>query len=167
MNEQEIFDTVVKHLFAQNARALGGNGCAYRALAKDNVTVLKCAVGCLIPDADYDPDYEGIGIGGGMIEVMQSSGMRRILYAKLQATLRSEGIDVDDPNVLDLLIALQEIHDENMPGEWFIRLKNLAESYSFNTRTLYEASGEEPPGYGVDCFEDAMCLKYPLKDRDF
>jgi hypothetical protein len=59
MNRQEVFDTVVRHLFKQGKRAYRKStqtspvGCMYRA--DDG---LKCAVGCLIPDDVYTPDME-------------------------------------------------------------------------------------------------------------
>lgn len=55
MTKQEIFDTVVKQMAAQNfLRSLaGGVGCAYRG---ENGT--KCAAGTLITDANYHPSLE-------------------------------------------------------------------------------------------------------------
>ena len=61
MLAQEIYDTVVQHLFAQGKPAygyyseennVGEAGCAYRT------GELKCAVGCLIPDDVYRSDME-------------------------------------------------------------------------------------------------------------
>ena len=61
MLAQEIYDTVVQHLFAQGKPAfgyyseektVGESGCAYRT------GELKCAVGCLIPDDVYRRDME-------------------------------------------------------------------------------------------------------------
>lgn len=57
MNAQEIFDTVVRHLFTQGHPALydhHGEMCAYRAPNGD-----RCAFGALIPDAVYSPMMEG------------------------------------------------------------------------------------------------------------
>jgi len=58
MNRQEIFDTVVRHLFMQGrpAREYELAMCCYRLL--DGDVVLKCAVGCLIPDEDYRVEME-------------------------------------------------------------------------------------------------------------
>lgn len=56
MTPQDIFDTVAAHLYKQNKRSYKGNArmsggfCVYRSPEG-----LKCAVGCLIPDEDYDP----------------------------------------------------------------------------------------------------------------
>ena len=57
MNQQEIFDKVATHLIAQGKRSLGWGAdyCAYRG---DDGTM--CAAGCLIPDDEYKPQFEGI-----------------------------------------------------------------------------------------------------------
>ncbi len=61
MNAQEIFDTVVGHLFEQGrpARPINRHLCQYRHVADDG-TVLKCAAGFLIPDDVYDKGMEGM-----------------------------------------------------------------------------------------------------------
>lgn len=63
MTNQEIFDKVATHLFTQGVRSVSktclndasfdADYCLYRG---PNGT--KCAVGCLIPDEDYDPTME-------------------------------------------------------------------------------------------------------------
>ncbi len=60
MTPQEIFDKVVNHLRAQGAKSemdhpVAGLMCAYRGIQGR-----MCAVGCLIPDADYLPTMEDI-----------------------------------------------------------------------------------------------------------
>jgi hypothetical protein len=57
--QQEIFDKVVEHLFAQGCKSSEygvnvGETCLYRG---PNGT--KCAIGCLIPDNRYTVMYEG------------------------------------------------------------------------------------------------------------
>jgi len=53
--KQETFDTVVNFLKAQGCQAFDEMTCCYRTS-----TGLKCAAGCLISDADYDPFFEGL-----------------------------------------------------------------------------------------------------------
>lgn len=55
MKRQEIFETVAKHLFNQGEQALspGSGYCRYKT--PDG---LKCAVGILIPDEQYDEVLE-------------------------------------------------------------------------------------------------------------
>lgn len=54
ITKQEIFDTVVRHLWAQGEQAIDRGVCQYRAPGG-----LKCAVGILIPDDKYDPKMDG------------------------------------------------------------------------------------------------------------
>jgi hypothetical protein len=58
MNEQEIFNTVVRHLGKQGVQSLNEFECAYRT--SDG---LSCAAGCLIPDELYHSDIEGFIVG--------------------------------------------------------------------------------------------------------
>lgn len=62
MTNQEIFDKVVNHLRTQNKQAIkvidGVDQCQYRAV-DENGCVTMCAAGCLIPDEDYKPSFEG------------------------------------------------------------------------------------------------------------
>lgn len=84
MNAQEIFDTVVTHLYTQGKQAVDGeNGCRYRTASG-----LKCAVGCLIPDDQYHPSMEGTPVD--------------LLGLLLPAYLCSH---------VNLLDALQTVHD--------------------------------------------------------
>lgn len=59
MKNQEIFETVSRHLFKQGKRSVSGSGscCLYRG---PNGT--SCAVGCLIPDDQYNPGMEYISV---------------------------------------------------------------------------------------------------------
>lgn len=53
---QQVFDYVVNHLRTQGEAAFHpSNGCRYRTERG-----MKCAAGCLISDAEYDPDMEGL-----------------------------------------------------------------------------------------------------------
>lgn len=54
MNHQKAFDTMLNHLRQQGKPAVTEKGrCRYR------VDGLKCAVGALIPDEEYEPAMEG------------------------------------------------------------------------------------------------------------
>jgi len=58
LNYQAAFDTMLAHLRKQRFPALADSGfCRYRT-----GTGLKCAVGALIPDEFYEPDFDcGMG----------------------------------------------------------------------------------------------------------
>lgn len=60
-----IIDYVIDHLVAQGTPAIclsnhGETACAYRQI--DGAVVRSCAVGCLIPDEQYDPSMENMSV---------------------------------------------------------------------------------------------------------
>lgn len=66
MTKQEIFDRVAKHLIEQGepSASVKGEGepvCMYRHVAPGGKP-LSCAIGCLIPDDEYDERVEGLGL---------------------------------------------------------------------------------------------------------
>jgi len=106
MDNQEVFDKIATHLFAQGKRSLillsrttyltGGGvehsemmGCAYRGEGG-----LKCAIGALIPDELYLPSFEGKRVGA----VLTNSAELNNMFAGVRR---------------DLLDKMQEIHDNN------------------------------------------------------
>ena len=59
MTNQEVFDTAAEHVIRQGTPAIEFHACRYRT---NDDSPLKCAVGALIPEADYNSDWEGMGI---------------------------------------------------------------------------------------------------------
>jgi len=104
MTNQEAFDKVVTHLLTQNQRAYDEeeDTCRYRW------GPLSCAVGCLIPDDQYNRGMEGQSV----------HGLVRAEVCPAPAVLG--GLD------LSLLGDLQHIHDNIMVEEWGEYLKDLA-----------------------------------------
>lgn len=90
---QNIFDEVITHLVRQGKPAAAGGHCRYR------VNWLKCAVGVLIPDEEYDPAWEGRPVG----EIHYMLGRPESLW----------GVHVSH---LRFLIDLQDLHD--WPHHW-------------------------------------------------
>ncbi len=118
---QPVFDKIVGHLRAQNAKSMimrparlggiiGGEGgwasdapekiCAYRS--KDG---LSCAAGCLIPDSEYHSNMEGRTIVG------------------------MEFFDNWPANTQQMVSRMQGVHDRNPPEEWEHGFKLVAERY--------------------------------------
>ncbi len=100
MNRQETFDKVVNHLRQQGRRASVGNsneplGCRYRLQSDDDNIMLKCAIGCLIPDNKYNPKFEGESI----IRLVNK-------FPEVEQIL-----DIKDDQDLVLLQDLQRVHD--------------------------------------------------------
>ena len=105
MTNQEIFTKVKNHLLQQKRRSVNKKGrCVYRG-----ENGLKCAIGCLIPDELYDPDFD-------------NSGLKTInLFCKL-------GFYISEN--YDLLYSLRVVHDYEKIEEWEDCLKNTA--FNFN-----------------------------------
>jgi hypothetical protein len=96
MNQQEIFNKVARHLARQGRKARDEHGkCAYRGKGD-----LKCAVGCLIRDSEYDPRMEGDSVDG--------LKKRDLLPNRLRRAER-------------LLMSLQSAHDDTYDGEGLAR----------------------------------------------
>lgn len=83
-------------------------GCTYRG--EDG---MMCAIGCLIKDEFYSGDFEGIVLGS------VSSDDRPIRKA-----LNKSGIRLTE-DIENLLIRLQEIHDDLPPSDWQKSLDEL------------------------------------------
>lgn len=110
---QEIFDFVANHMLTQNAKAVENSGtCQYR------YGHLKCAVGALISDEDYNCSFE-----------MQSL---RILAGRIEKTIFS---DIKESR-LAFLMHLQEIHDDYAIEEWPEKLSILGSDYNLSNKIL-------------------------------
>lgn len=109
---QEIFDFVANHLLTQNDKSIADSGtCLYR------YGDLKCAVGALISDEDYDCNFE-----------MQSL---KLLVDKKETIFS----DIEESR-LAFLMLLQSIHDEYLPQTWPEKLSILALNYSLSNKIL-------------------------------
>jgi hypothetical protein len=99
--KQEIFDKVSKNLLKQNKRARNKDtgSCQYR------VGKLKCAAGFLIPDIDYSPKME------------------RTIAVSLNFFPESGY----SPEEIEMIGALQYLHDSSEPNTWKRQLKTFAE----------------------------------------
>jgi len=122
MNTQEVFDKVVSHLRMQGAKSMacGPNidelVCAYRG---NNGR--KCAVGCLIPDKEYDPRIEGVSV-----------------YTIIGST---NSFSEDTKNLIgansSLLRDLQKVHDEQEVCNWDINFASLAQKYKLEYEPMF------------------------------
>lgn len=90
---QEAFDKVWKHLHSMPRRAAQYDVVAERMMCRFRTELgERCAVGCLIPDDQYDPAMEVGGVGTLVDEGWLDDGMNAI--------------------AIELLMDLQDIHDE-------------------------------------------------------
>lgn len=110
--EQEVFDTVARHLLTQNRKSVTGTGmCLYRCPSG-----AKCAAGVLIPDDFYHSKMETL-----TWEVLVEKGW-------VPAEHRT------------LIRILQHIHDSQdiQVSDWPERLRRFAEQRNLSTAVLDE-----------------------------
>ena len=103
---RQVFDQCKKHLLKQMTKSRNTNYCLYRTFDKAGY-VMKCAAGCFIAKAEYDPDIE-------------NKGWR---------LLTDRGIVPETHHAL--IIALQKIHDREKPSRWKGKLNALEKEYNY------------------------------------
>lgn len=119
---QATFDTAAVHLLRQGERSMTDDGCKYRG-----PNGLKCAVGALIPDNAYDPEFD-----------LATDTRACVLWdsdPKFRAALVAGGVPVTEDALL-LLEDLQRVHDLEDVSNWAIKLKVLADAYELSTGAI-------------------------------
>lgn len=104
---QAVFSFVAKHLLKQNCKSTGHWSCLYHS--PDG---LKCAVGALISDKDYDHRMERNDIAYLLKDRLKT-------FPQLRPLLR----------FLPMLSSLQRVHDTTDPSHWKTNLENVAKDY--------------------------------------
>lgn len=125
LTDQEVFDKVARHLLTQGCKSISGGNCAYRGEGRT-----KCAIGCLIEDNLYDPDFEGVAVNSF------TPKEEHFLYKRVLA-LRSV-LTGNVTNNLTLLSSLQRVHDQTPTCDWKYGLRNVANQLSLNSSVLDE-----------------------------
>lgn len=130
---QEIFDIVAAHLLQQGVPCKDGLSCRYRGV--DNT---KCAVGCLIKDADYDKNMEGESIDE-VKDYLNENGPQlppNFIYKPgpylIYEALKANEVDCEQSGVLSLLGDLQCCHDYDGPSIWKAALQRVATKHKLN-----------------------------------
>lgn len=115
--QQEAFNKVWNHFVVNNGKpSINGSTCMYRQDQTPTCAV-KCAVGLLIPDEEYHPEFDSRG-----------DNSIYIIFKKLP-TLQQYG--------LDFLSSLQIVHDrvnqqwnDENRAEWFeVGFRKVADTY--------------------------------------
>ncbi len=118
---EELFEYVRRHLLTQNqqCREDPEGSCLYRSPDGERA----CAVGAIIPNALYEPRYEG----GSLAMMFDASGFfipNKVAALSVTRALIASGVPDETP-FWKVLAALQDIHDYNLPHAWQIELDNL------------------------------------------
>lgn len=107
MTNEELFKKVKTHLLTQKRRSVDPEDeymCLYRGPGG-----LKCAVGALIKDEEYDPSMEGFPVMDPRVKL---------------AVENSLGEKLTEEN-MELLQSLQALHDQYLPFRWPILLESM------------------------------------------
>lgn len=116
--KRKIFETVKSHLLTQKSKCMDNVGsCKYRINSPSGT--LKCAIGALIPDSQYNTDMDNLELAyenGYCLEIERNRLVKEVLY----------GIygELD----LGFLIQLQKIHDSTKVEDWERKLNNFEET---------------------------------------
>ncbi|CAL8475484.1 MULTISPECIES: hypothetical protein [Caballeronia] len=117
LSPKEIYERVSEHLLTQRAVSEDDNGsCRLRSPEGR-----KCAIGSLVRDELYEPELEGVGI----------SYYRHARDGRLLRALYASNVNAYDPNIIDLLIELEEVHDYADIDEWPELLAALGKRHAF------------------------------------
>lgn len=121
---QMIFDWIVAHLRLQGRKSAKfveyKDVCIYRYVLTDG-TILKCAIGCLISDEHYRPDFENKSFGFH-VEVTQ-------------AVERSMDIKISGRDVC-LILNMQSIHDNVKIMDWEAQFKKMSSVFDVDYRPV-------------------------------
>lgn len=117
LSANEIFRRVSAHLLAQRAVSEDDNGSCRLRGAHGR----KCAIGSLVRDDVYEAELEGVGI----------SYYRHAHDGKLLRALYASNVNAYDPAIIDLLMELEQIHDDASVDEWPHLLGALAKRHAF------------------------------------
>lgn len=109
---REVSEKIRDHLTQQRARATfesTGGSCCYRAPNGN-----KCAVGCLIPDGQYDPEFEGAVIHRPFDHEDKRA------YIIRQVLSEAYGIDFEQADNVGVLRDWQQYHDSGDYPCWIM-----------------------------------------------
>ena len=126
MDMQKIFETVARHLLTQKLKCVtSSRGGAYHRQANN----LRCAIGCLIPDALYNKRIEGKDVD----DLLTSRSPLGEHLRKLTGFSGKEDEFGDyqhkDERLIDFLSALQSCHDETEPYHWATELRRIGKRF--------------------------------------
>jgi hypothetical protein len=131
----KVFKTVAEHLHRQGMRAVDTKNDVCRYRGPDGTA---CAVGVLIPDADYSEKIEGASV----IRLLEARCFWTDRVRALEAALTANGFTAAD---YPLLKALQQVHDTRAEGEvsydWdtmYSRLGAVALSFKLDASVIPE-----------------------------
>lgn len=103
MDRNKVFNRIAEHLLNQGkpCTETGTDSCLYRG-----PNGMSCAIGCLIPDDKYDPQFENIGI-----QILRTTSVLKPNEKKFSEVILGLIGDMDYDDI-ELLKQLQNAHDD-------------------------------------------------------
>ncbi len=137
LTHQEIFNNAVQHhLFVQGQ-------AAYTAPRRRRLSRLlrrAARIGRLIKPRDYVTAMEGVRIRYLNKAPDQVPAYMDVGVAALKRALLRSRINVFDPNTVELLSCLQNVHDVFGKWEWRERLTSIARQFGLSAELLKTAA---------------------------
>ncbi len=142
LSHQEIFDCAVAHLHEQGCAALlPSGGGAYRGGYRGgSCNYGGCPVGSFIRARDYMSAMEGIPVRYLSRAENEVPAWMDVGVAALKKALLRAHINIYDPNTVDLLSCLQNVHDVFGVWEWHDRLLSIAAQFGLSPQRLQDAA---------------------------
>lgn len=122
LTRREMFEKVKAHLLKQNQKAMidtdEGIACRYRTPEG-----LTCAIGCLIPDDEYDESFEGHPPADATTLMLYKDRISPDFSTDIEIQIAlAAGIT---PETADLARRLQHCHDNVSEEEWIEKLNQI------------------------------------------
>ncbi|WP_028220584.1 hypothetical protein [Paraburkholderia oxyphila] len=142
LTHQEIFDRAVAHLHGQGRAALlpCGGGAYRNGYSGGSRNYGGCPVGSFIRARDYISAMEGIPVGYLAREANEVPAWMDVGVAALKKALLRAHINIYDPNTVNLLSCLQNVHDVFGVWEWHDRLLSIAAQFGLSPQRLQDAA---------------------------
>lgn len=148
MTAQETFDKIVSGVIAQGRPAIinvnGTFRCRYRAGAIENGEriVLKCAVGQIIPDAEYNSDMEIFDVTSVSEKISHLFDLPSFGALRDSLPDHDDRKEMSDENMLiDFLELMRLAHDsrKELSGDEFVKgfkanVRNVVAVFGLNTQ---------------------------------
>lgn len=115
---QLVFDTVAMHMLEQCAKSMEGDEPRYH-----HADGRKCCIGYLIIDSVYRDIIEGKSIHSEFVRL----------------ALKQSGVNIENPNLFQLLVACQDAHDNYDVNAWAARLCEISSKYGLSDAQVLRA----------------------------
>lgn len=112
-----IVEAVKKHMLSQMTRCVDTEGHLRWRTTNSDGKVLRCAVGCLIPDHLYTPALETVGTVEALFAYFPPG---QGLAEHLGVTPQNRDM------IIDALVQLQAVHDRLGPSRWESALMEIS-----------------------------------------